>query len=162
MAVPSDPRRSISQQTDMFLFKLAEYRRGADTIVDLIDGVNGQVLTGLVLSNILNILVTVKKDAAIIYKSAVRGRLLSEYPVDYPDAATRNTKVALASTAANNLITECNDLLAVVAAVGQIINADSTNGLINSIIISPQSDALRAAAVSVQNEIEKPTLPPIR
>ncbi len=162
MAIPSDPRRSISQQTDMFLFKLREYRTYADTIVNLIDGVNGQSLTGLALSNILNALVIVKKDAGTVYKTAVRGRLLVEFPVDYPNAATRNTKVGLANTAANNLITECNDLLAIVAAAGQIINADSTNGLVESIITSPESDALRAAAVSVQNEIQDYTLNPVR
>ncbi len=162
MAIPSDPRRSIAQQTDMFLFKLREYRAHADNIVQLIDGVNGQVLTGLILSNILNALVIVKKDAGTVYKTAVRSRLLLEFPVDYPDAATRNTKVGLANTAANNLITECNNLLALVAAAGQIVNANSTVGLVESIITSPDSDALRIAAVAVQNEIQDYTLNPVR
>lgn len=162
MAVPSDPRRTISGQMDIFLFKLREYRAAADTIVQMIDGVNGQVLTGRILSDILNVLVTVKKDAGIVYSSAVRVRLLAELPVDFPDAATRNTKIGLANTAAKNLITECNKLLVIVSALGQILNANETVGLIDSIIVSPESDALRVVAAAVQNEIEDYTLPPIR
>jgi len=162
MAIPSDPRRTISGQMDIFLFKLREYRAAADTIVQMIDGVNGQSLTGLALSSILNVLVIVKKDAGIVYRSAVRARLLAELPVDFPDAATRNTKIGLANTAANNLITECNNLLAIVSAAGQIINANETVGLVESIIVSPESDALRVVAAAVQNEIEDYTLPPIR
>jgi len=162
MAITCDPRRTISGQMNIFLFKLREYRAAADTIVQMIDGVNGQSLTGRDLSNILNVLVIVKKDAGVVYKKAVRQRLLAELPTDFPDAATRNTKIGLANTAAKNLITECNKLLAIVSAAGQIVNANETVGLIDSIIVSPESDALRVVAAAVQNEIEDYNLPPIR
>ena len=156
--IPSDPRKAVTHQTDQFLLYLREYWILANQTVEEIDGVNGKQLTGQMLVDRLNAAVAVRANLAASINADVRARLLIEYPNDFTDAADRDAQIAAANSASNSMLTEMSNLIAVVKASGQLVDANDTSGRIDSVITSPESDALRAACVSLMATIADPGL----
>lgn len=84
----------------------------------------------------------------------VRQKLVDLVPASFPDEGSVQADTQAANIAFNNLSAEIEALLVVARAAGQLYNADPVTGLETQMLLSaPETDALRARAVTVRDSI---------
>lgn len=147
MPQPTNPNLSIGNQVIQVVLFNRELKLISEQLLNAIDGVNGNVFSGRLLTDKINSLADIRTrfPVSTALDARVRVRLADDFPDNYANPAAVTKGVEAMNTHFDDVITALNALSQV---VGTLVDT-SGSGVVDTIITSPKSDALKTVLVGV-------------
>lgn len=153
--IQTELRRSVHERVRQFVLFVREIKSVCSSLVTEIDAgiratrvVQAQNVLTQLQSNILN------WPHGSLTNLAVRNEMVLQWPDEYANAAAVGADMQALDASFSSLATAISDLLTVARAAGQFHDINPVTGLETYMILSaPDTNALRAAAVTVRDSI---------
>lgn len=154
--IETDLRKTVFERTRQSVLFVRELKRIASDVVAFIDsgGISGKDL--IILQNQL---VQVRKNFTSwpygsLTSLEVRQEMVRQMPGQYADAAAIQADFQQLNASFGDLVAALEAILTTARAAGQLIDSDSVTGLETSATLtSPDTDAVRATAITVRDSI---------
>ena len=146
-ALQTNPAKLQHNRTEQAMLYLREYWNIAD---EMVRAINGSILSGALLASKLNSATAVRTNIAASFAGADGDGTKADMAAQFGHVDIA-ADITAANQASNAMLSEMDSLITVVTADRQLVTANDTVGRVDTIIVSPETDALLAACVNLRD-----------